>query len=93
MITHLELNYVKCFKIKEKLNSKIKFKTYKTMFEKIKVLYLNLAERSILVSETQFPSMIPFPTVGIMLLRHATYNEHANQCITSPWQAKKQVAK
>lgn len=52
------------------------------------MIYLSLAERSILVSDTQFPSMIPFPTVGIMLLRHATYNEHANQCITSPWQAK-----
>lgn len=61
------------------------------MFEK--VLYLSLAERSILVSETQFPSMIPLPTVGMMLLRQATYNEHANQCITSPWQAKDKTAK
>lgn len=56
----------------------------------MKVFYLNLAERNILVSETQFPSMTPFPTVGIMLLRHATYNEHANQCITSPWHAKRE---
>lgn len=49
------------------------------------ILYLSFEERSILVRETQLPSITPRPTVGMELFLHAAYREQASQCTTSPW--------
>ena len=48
------------------------------------IVYLSFAVRRILVSETQFPSIRPRPTVGTELFLHAAYSEHASQWTTSP---------
>ena len=52
------------------------------------VAYLNFADRSSLVRETQFPSIVPLPTVGMIDPRHETYSAHANQCKLSPCKEK-----
>ncbi|PWA13885.1 hypothetical protein CCH79_00019205 [Gambusia affinis] len=46
---------------------------------------LSLAQRRILVSETQFPSISPFPTVGVEPFLQAAYSAQASQWTTSPW--------
>ena len=48
--------------------------------------HLNWQERMSLVSDTQFPSILPLPTVGTTtVFRQATYSAHASQCIGLPW--------
>lgn len=43
--------------------------------------YLNFDDLSSLVSETQFPSMVPCPTVGTEPRLHASYSAQASHCI------------
>ena len=41
--------------------------------------YLNLADLSSLVSDTQFPSTVPLPTVGTTLRLQASYKAQESQ--------------
>lgn len=45
---------------------------------------LSLEQRRILVSDTQFPSISPFPTVGVEPFLQAAYSEQASQWTTTP---------
>ena len=52
--------------------------------------HLNFADLRRRVSETQFPSTVPLPTVGMTLLLQASYSAHDSQWIWSPCSREKQ---